>query len=549
NGKEFFVVFAIVFPAFTGMTAGVGLSGDLRNPKKSIPIGTISATFAGMIIYFFIIWKLSVSASPEDLISNQLIMSKIALFGFIVIPLGLAASTISSAIGSVLVAPRTLQAICTDNSFPIKRFNRFFSKGVGELNEPYNATVLTSIIALAFVIMGDVNAVAEIISMFFMVTYGSLCLISFLHHFGADPSYRPSFKSKWYISMLGFLMCVYLMFQINTPYAIVAIVIMMILYIYLSNHHKDRNGLEAIFQGAIFQLSRKFQVFLQKKKKADLSKNWRPSAVCVSKDSFERDKAFNLLNWISYKYGFGTYIHLIDGYYSKSTNQESRKILQQLIDRHNVGKYNVYIDTLISPSYTSAIAQIAQLPSPSGMENNMIVFEFDKHNPKNLKQVIENIALVQSGDFDILILGNSSRIINFKKGIHIWIRELTQKNANLIILLSYIFLSHPDWSKGFIKLFSVCKEEKVPEIIEQLNELVLSGRLQITKKNIDIIIKDEDISLKSIVNEYSKDAGLTIIGFSEELLKHTGEELFLGYDQVGDILFVEAASSKTIDYG
>ena len=69
-------------------------------------------------------------------------------------------------------------------------------------------------IAIIFVMMGDVNAVAEIISMFFMVTYGSLRLISFMQHFAADPSYRPSFKSNWYLSLLGAIMCVYLMFKI-----------------------------------------------------------------------------------------------------------------------------------------------------------------------------------------------------------------------------------------------------------------------------------------------------------------------------------------------
>ncbi len=133
----FFIVFAIVFPAFTGMTAGVGLSGDLKKPARSIPLGTTLATLSGMIIYIFIAWKLYVSASPEDLIANQLIMSKIAIYGALIIPLGLAASTISSAIGSVMVAPRTLQALAMDRAFPIRPLNRWLSKGKGEMNEPY----------------------------------------------------------------------------------------------------------------------------------------------------------------------------------------------------------------------------------------------------------------------------------------------------------------------------------------------------------------------------------------------------------------------------
>ncbi|MFC2118951.1 amino acid permease, partial [Bacteroidota bacterium] len=181
NMDSFFIVFAIVFPAFTGMTAGVGLSGDLKKPSKSIPLGSILATVIGMIIYIFITWKFSVSASPEDLISDQMIMSKIAIGGAIIIPLGLAASTISSALGSIMVAPRTLQALGRDNSLPINSFNKFISKGKRKNNEPFNATLITVFIAFIFVAMGNVNAVAQIISMFFMITYGSLNLISFLY--------------------------------------------------------------------------------------------------------------------------------------------------------------------------------------------------------------------------------------------------------------------------------------------------------------------------------------------------------------------------------
>ena len=99
NKEGFFYVFAIIFPAFTGMTAGVGLSGDLKDSKKSIPLGTMIATVFGMVVYVFIALKLAYSASPDDLISNQLIMGEIALFGPI-IPIGLAAATISSALGS-----------------------------------------------------------------------------------------------------------------------------------------------------------------------------------------------------------------------------------------------------------------------------------------------------------------------------------------------------------------------------------------------------------------------------------------------------------------
>ncbi len=541
---SFFVVFAIIFPAFTGMTAGVGLSGDLKNPSRSIPMGTTLATVLGMIIYCFITYKLATSASPDDLANDQFIMSKIALFGPIIIPLGLAASTISSAIGSIMVAPRTLQALAIDDSLPIRGLNKLMARGRGSTKEPFNATFFTALIAFVFVFIGGVDFVAQIISMFFMVTYGSICLISFLYHFGADPSYRPVFKSRWYLSLLGFFICTWLMFKMQPYYAMMAFIAMVILYMIVSYFHKDRGGMAGIFQGAIFQLSRNIQVYMQKKKKDDSSERWRPSVVCVSKRTFDNDKALQLLGWISDRYGFGTYIHLIEDYFSTSTNHESSKILEKLIELSG-GNNNAFMDTLISPSYTSAIAQTVQLPGVSGMANNMILFEFDKENEKGVQQIIENVSLAKAAKLDVCILASTRQKIIHKHGIHVWIRSLDYENSNLMILLSYIMLGHPDWKKGKIKIFEITRTDQAEEMKEKLTEILQSGRLPISPKNIEIIKMEEDENHKNIISERSKEAGLTVIGFREEALKHD-KDIFSDYNDMGDILFVNASHIREI---
>ncbi len=547
NMNHFFAVFAIVFPAFTGMTAGVGLSGDLKNPSKSIPLGTTAATFAGMIIYMFIVYKLALSANIEDLTNNQLIMAKIAVGGIIIVPLGLAASTISSALGSIMVAPRTLQALAVDHSFPSKKLNKWLAQSRQSDGEPINASLVTSIIALAFVAMGNVNAVAEIISMFFMVTYGSLCLISFLNHFGASPSYRPHFKSRWYVSLVGFIISIWVMFKINTPYAIMSVILMAAIYLYINSYHKNRKGLEAIFVNTIFQLNKNLQVYIQKSRTKKTKKEWRPSAVCISKDSFKRNTAFKLLNWISYKYGFGTYIHLIEGYYSRKTYEQASNELGRLIDRFGRIENHVYVDTLISPSYTSAVAQTIQVPGIAGMENNMVIFEFDKEKPENLEHIIDNFGLVKSGNFDICILGTAAKQIEYNSDINVWIRSIDADNANLMIMLSFVILGHPDWKKANIKIFETCKPGHEKETFERMEELVQSGRLPITSKNIQIITEKENVSIKSLINEKSADAGLTILGFRGDQLKFENTELFTGYDNLGTVLFVNSHHQVEIE--
>jgi amino acid transporter len=546
NTSDFFIVFAIVFPAFTGMTAGVGLSGDLKNPAKSIPLGTISATLIGMVLYLLITWKLTSSASPEDLVNEQLIMSRIAVLGWLIIPLGLAASTISSAIGSVMVAPRTLQALASDHAFPNKSFNQLLSKGKGVTLEPFNSSVVTCIIAFIFVALGDVNVVARIISMFFMVTYGSLCLISFLYHFGSDPSYRPTFRSRWYISLLGFLMCLWLMFKMDTLYAVIAILSMVGLYNLIGYYNKGRRGLQFIFQGVLFQINRSIQIYLQKAGIVRIKQEWRPSIVCVSSYSFQREEAFYLLDWISYKYGFATYIHLIEGYFSKASHDEAIQTLGKLISKYGSMKSNVYIDTLISPSYTSALAQIVQLPGISGMENNMILFEFNKDNPENLGRIVENIDLVRAGLYDVAILASSYKRIRYENGLHIWIKSTDYDNASLMILLGYIINGHPLWHKSKISIFSIVKREEAESSRNNLVEMMKSGRIPISEKNIEIILHDENVSVKSIIHQRSSDAGLTMLGFHSDRVKHDGEEIFKGYERMGNVLFVNASSRKEI---
>ncbi len=547
NPQEFFIVFAIIFPAFTGMTAGVGLSGDLKKPSRSIPLGTTLATVAGMIIYIFVVYKLVKSASTEDMLQHQLIMSNIAIGGAFFIPLGLAAATMSSALGSIMVAPRTLQALAFDQAFPSKKLNRWLSASREKDGEPQNASLVAAVIAFVFVVFGNVNTVATIISMFFMVTYGSLCLISFLNHFGSSPSYRPTFRSRWYISLIGFVVSVWVMFKISTPYALLSFGLITLIYIYINYYHKNRKGFTSIFANALFQLNRNLQVLIQNKNSKKAFKEWRPSAICISKDSFSRDKAFLLLNWMSYKYGFGTYLHRIDGYYSKATVNRAGTELKQLLEMFNEKGNHVYIDTLISPSYTSGIAQAIQIPGIAGMENNMVIFEYNKDNPDNLENILDNFALVNAGDFDICILGSSAKNIVFKNGIHVWINTFDTENANLMILLSFILLSHPDWKKGHIQIFAVCRQEHFNEIKSKMHELVISGRLPITAKNIKIIIQKQDVSLKSIINHHSENAGLTLIGIHEEMVKHEKEKLFDGYEKLGTTLFVHSKNQKAIE--
>ena len=545
NADNFFYVFTIIFPAFTGISAGLGLSGDLKEPRKSIPRGTILATILGAIIYVLVAFKLTISTNLSNLANNQLVMSDIALWGPI-IPIGLACAAVSSALGSIIVAPRTLQALAKDKIFPNRKLDFWLAKGKKVNNEPINGTIITCIISFFFVYIGDINFVARIISMFFMVTYGAICLISFLEHFSGDPSYRPVFKSRWYISLFGAVLSIWLMFKMDTLFAFLSIIIMVIFYYFISKKSNDKREFVNLFKDVLEQFARQLQIFLQRKNDSNSDKNvhWRPFVVSISDASLKRNNAFDITKWIAYKYGFGTYIHYIKGYLSKQTFEESKIIKHQIIENK---KTNVYVDTLISPSYTSALAQVVQLSSISGTDNNLILLEFCESDKKSFEDVMSNFNLLHTTGYDVAIMRSNNERVDKKEEIHIWISSRDHENSNMMILLGYIILGHPEWKNAQIKVFTIYPKDKFDEYKNQMFDYINSGRLPISPRNMKMVPQDNEVNIKEIINKLSINSDLTIIGFMGELVKKQKLDIFEGYDDLGNILFVNSINKKDID--
>ncbi len=544
NPDSFFLVFTIIFPAFTGIAAGLGLSGDLKEPKKSIPRGTLWATAVGIIVYMLVAYKLVTSASLEDMANNQLIMENIAVWGPI-IPIGLGAAAISSALGSVMVAPRTLQALGIDNIFPSNKLNGWISKEKESNNEPLNATVISIAIGFFFIAIGDINFVAQVIAMFFMVTYGALNSISFLEHFSADPSFRPTFRSHWYISLTGAVFSFWLMFKMNSGFAFLSLVFMGLTYIYISRHNKDKAGFVKLFRGVIYQVSRQLQVMTQKKDYNSTENYWRPFAVTVTESSYKRKDGYDLMRWISQRYGFGTYIHYIKGFLTKDTHKSAQDSINKLITMNRGSHSNVVVDTIVSPSYTSAMAQVVQLSSISGKSHNMMVFEYFRENTNELDRFKEVSPLMQATDFDVCILSSSYRRFGFMKNIHIWMTSDSYETSSLMILLSYILLGHKEWKKGEIKISSIYQGSREEEA-NRLNKLILGRRLPISSSNIELHECKTKNGYKDIINKKSIDADLVMMEFSYDEIDDD-YNVFKGYDSLANILFVNSRNEKGLD--
>lgn len=269
DGETFFDVFSIFFPAATGILAGANISGDLKDPQKAIPRGTLLAIFITTLSYiaFAVIAGTTVlrdangfpfnlteagvnfadiancTMSEADkceygLMNYFQVMEMVSAYGPLVVA-GVFAATLSSALASLVSAPKVFQALCNDKLFP---YIHWFGKGFGKNNEPRRGYLLAFGISLACCAIGELNAIAPIISNFFLAAY---CLINFscFHaSFTRMPGFRPAFRyyNLW-VSLLGAILCLSVMFITNWPTALGTFAIILGLYIFIYNRKPDVN--------------------------------------------------------------------------------------------------------------------------------------------------------------------------------------------------------------------------------------------------------------------------------------------------------------------
>lgn len=546
DSDSFGTVFATCFPAFTGMIAGLGLSGDLKNPQRSIPLGTIAATLTGMLIYAAVAIKLALSATPEALMEDQFVMAQIAIWGP-VIYLGLGAAALSSAIGSILVAPRTLQSLARDNVLPVPQLNRVLESGRGPEREPVLATVVTSVIAVCFVVAGGIDFIAQILSMFFMVTYGALCTVSFLEYFAGNPSYRPTFQSRWYLSLLGAIMCGLMMIRMNLLYASLALIVMVLIYLGLRRSRRSERDLTAIFQGTMFQLTRRLQIAIQKNRGRGPIGGWRPSIITITRFGERRLGHFDLLRWICHRHGFGHFIQYFQGEYSFADEIEARTHVDRLIERAKLSGAGIFVDSLISPSFNMAVSQTLQMPGISGLPNNCALLEFDGDDPAEIEEVAQGASIATESMFNVLILRSTQFRFGYRASIHVWVTEHDLDNVAMMLLFAYIIVGHPDWRRAQIRLFACSTSTDAEREADDFSRILVEGRLPISKQNITPIRCDVGEELERQVTRQSASADLVIAGVSpKDLEPESAPTTLMRFASANDVLFVRAVEHISI---
>ncbi len=508
SADGFWIAFAIFFPAATGITAGANMSGDLKDPAKSIPQGTLaSISFTGTI-YVIEILLLAGFADAVTLHEHPFeAIKSMSLWGPLVVA-GVFAATLSSALGSFLGAPRILQAMGKDR---LLRPLVFFGRGHGPQDEPRRATVLSLGIAIAVVWAGGLDAVARVISMFFLIAYGMINLSAFVESRGGNPSFRPRFKLfGWGSALIGAVGCAIAMVKIDETYAIVAMVIAGIIYFSLRGRVGGDFG--DAKRGYIFTRTRENLLLLENM--TPDPKNWRPVLAVVTEDADRDRQLITCAAWIECGRGLLSVLELTS---APDLDQHTRldQRARRMIDvKHELAHKGIvaFADSVVLPDDTHGqLDAIMQAYSIGSLRPNTVMLSVPPPNQAERRERVATMLESLAGFGLNLVIYKGARMDGIgKRQIDVWWHG--QRNGSLLVLFAYLASEHPDWSKARIRMMRVVSSgEEHMEAEKTLGQMMAAARLAV---DVEVVLTQRPVS--EIIVEKSGKSDLVLLGLRQE---------------------------------
>ena len=529
GAASFSETFAIFFPAVTGIMAGVSMSGDLKDARRSLPRGTLFAILTGFVVYmalpFLLALNFDVSTLAADQDPNQAGTQNYSVFNFAafsgLVYVGLWGATLSSAMGSILSAPRTVQALAMDGLMP-----KFLAKGHGPSNEPRVGVIVTFMLAVGALFLGDLEILAQILSMFFLATYGVTNFACFLEIWAANPSFRPTFQISPWISLVGAVGCFYVMSLINFGAMIASALICLTIYLVVQRRALNttfgdaRHGFwSALVRTALNQLHQT----------AYHEQNWRPNLLIFGGAIGRRDHLLKMGRAIVQERGITSYIEMLQGEVGDlvGTRKERLEILQD----QSLGHQNVFFRVDIVPDVYQGVVTITQSYGIGSLGANSVLLGWvskEDRVARYFKMLRDLNGLEKS-----LLIMNYDETLRFgrRKSIHIWWGGL-QANGGLMLLLAYLIISYHRGNQASVTLLTVVDSEETKALAEdRLARLFQSARLDAKAR----VILREGQSIRTLMSEQSGGADLAILGLR---LPEEGEDLKTIFDHYNQLLEV-----------
>jgi amino acid transporter len=502
NSAPFWTVFAVFFPAVTGIMAGVNMSGDLKDPAHSIPRGTFYAVGVGYLIYMLLPLLLASRVDALTLIEDPLIMRKISFWGDAIL-LGVWGATLSSAIGSVLGAPRVLQALSRDGVLPPAL--RFLGRGVGPEDSPRAGTLITIGLALAAVYFGNLNLVAPVLTMFFLTTYGVLNISAGLERFLGSPSFRPIFKVHWLFSLLGAAGCIWVMLLINALATGAAAFSIILVFIWL-----QRRGLKTAWgdvrQGVWMAVVRAGLLRLKSK---DDAKNWRPHILVLSGAPTKRWHLVALANDFTQNKALMTICTAITTpNVTVARQNEMQQNIREYLLHHGINSL-VRVFNSVDP-YEGAKGLVNTYGLGELVPNTVLLGASE--NKESEVPYCGMIAhFFRSKRNVVMVRENSERQYGRRQRIDIWWGGLKQ-NGGLMILLAFLLQKSINWKNAEINIKILMRSENAAQgARKNLKQLVAGMRMHAHEE----VVVNEKTPFYEILKESSSGADLIMLGMAE----------------------------------
>ncbi len=490
------VLFGIFFPAVTGFEAGVSMSGDLKDPKKSIPGGTIAAIALGLIVYIFLAFFFSYTVQGDVLANDPKVLLKISLVPQLVVA-GIWGATLSSALGSILAAPRILQATAIDKITP-----KFFAKGTARANEPRNALLLTFLIAEAGILVGDLDVIARVVSIFFITTYGFLNL-SAAFESATSADFRPSFRIPVWVSLLGASACFLVMIQLDFIALIGATVILGLVFLFLKRKQLSLEGGDA-WSSVWASMVKTGTQRLSESQVQD--RNWRPNIIMFSGGEKERPHLVDLGNSL-----VGT-LGVITGFELEVISDTQMVKDHSRMTREVNGKKLVFHKHRCTDVYTG-MDEIVRVYGFTGIEPNTVFMGWARR--KDRKERFEKLVKIFEKNHISAVFLNHDRKRGFgnNSSIDIWCKESDRDLVFAINIIRHI-TSSSDWKDAYVRLLIVINNSaSIERAYRTLDETINRYRV-----NMDIKVINNSIDAypwEDIVKRESAETDLTILGISE----------------------------------
>lgn len=438
---DFWFVFAVFFPAVTGIMAGANLSGDLKEPRKAIPYGTLSAIGVTLFIYIGLAYAVSLFATPEELRNNQMVMVDKALSGPLVL-IGILAATFSSALGSIIGAPRILQALSEQNTIPL---SSLFVKKTKN-NEPRNAIVFTGLIIIATLLLGDFNSLAALITMFFLITYGTLNLVVFIQQSMNIISFRPTFKVPRFVPLYGGVGCIFIMLLINPVFSVIALIIIVVLYVWLT-----RRGLKAdwgdIRGGMFLALAERASRIAAKFPRHQVA--WKPDLLIPIEDPKLWSGPLLFIRNITYPSG-----SLFTFSVKENHSEETERALNELVQPLNNEGILVNSTVLEDKDFLHGTKLVIQTLRSGAFRPNTLFLTLGNNTQKDIN-ITTLVNIANKYELGVMILRQHTRIaFGMQKDINLWLRD---KSPNWHLAMLIALQLQLNW-EGKIVLVTVAKD-------------------------------------------------------------------------------------------